>query len=68
LTHGERSLEEPISSDSSDAVTDNLRELAAAANAMQGEHIVSGFQNSPRCASFGFSALWYLPAKSAYLH
>jgi hypothetical protein len=41
LTHGECSLEEPISSDSSDAVTDNLRELAAAANAMQGEHIVT---------------------------
>jgi hypothetical protein len=41
LTHGERSLEEPISNDSSDAVTDNLRELAAAANAMQGEHVVT---------------------------
>jgi hypothetical protein len=41
LTHGERSLEGPTSSDGLDTVTDNLRELAAAANAMQGEHVAA---------------------------
>jgi hypothetical protein len=41
LTHGERSLEGPTSSDGLDTVTDNLRELAAAANAMQGEHVTA---------------------------
>jgi hypothetical protein len=45
MQHGERSLRGPTINDNLDNVTDNLRELAAAANAMQGENVIAGMES-----------------------